>query len=745
MTAEYAAMKRVISRVPVHLILLLMFLSLVLLVNAEWLAIDHRPPRWDESENLLLTEVAYQRLISFDWANLLVSNGTARPNFVPVLSALTFPLVGRDVDTTIFVLISFSLVVTSVCLYDIGRRLLGRTAALLAVVLYNSLPGVLSFSRFYHMDIPLAAFVTLTVWLVVVYLEEPGWRRRIAPWFALAVAMGMSAKHLYPIYVALPLAWMLIVLLRESEWRLFAFLRRQMVLIAALLVGVSLGFVYLLVLNYQGFVDGVLRSFFVDKSALAAIGYVPPSVKQRLLDVEAFEFGGSRWFSALIVLGGLCALAFSFRRLAVVWFSLAGAYGFLLFILGPVDPTYFIAAMPGTALIMSAFASLPRRLDASPIAHGVVLSLAVIVGFVSVRHYLNSSLNTSSPLAVAAAAPSILAAGKSNDTNPVAAVNYWDRETGAAAAASPAPNRWAVGDPLTLPFPNRWPIEDVLRTIQTGTQGFSFDRYSIALFSNYEWFNGHAFSYWLRRLGMSSFQMSLPIPPPANESPTTFLSQFDLLIFKSGQFLPLLNHYPFEKPVLKYFDDIIRDNYRFLRDGGWRLMKQWPLPDGSEATVWASASLSQLRFTKMFGAGEPSHRTPGYITPWQGEIGGESRTGIFLHPRPGEPASALTWRGIHVPADASDLAFGIAFLKSVCDQAVAPVRYRIDIAEAGTAQTVFDRVLENAPCDKSKWNDFSVSLQPWRGKTVDLTISTRPAAGESVAFAHTVWSGLEVR
>ena len=518
-----AVIWRSLERIPIHLILLIAFLSLVVLVNAEWLAIDHRPPRWDEFENLQLAQIAYQRLINFDWGNLLVSNGTARPNFIPVLSALSFPIVGRNIDTTVFVLSSASLLVTSVCLYDTGRRLLNQSAGLLAVVLYNTMPGILLFSRYYHMDIPLGAFVTATIWLALVYVEEPAWRAWLAPSLGVIVAMGMSAKHLYPIYVALPLAWMLVVLWPRSDWRLLPFLRQHAGVIAALVIGIMLGLGYLLVLNYQGFVDGVLRSFFIDKSPLAAIGYVQPTVLQRLQGIEQFEFGGKRWLSVLLLFGGLCALASSFRRLAFVWLSLLGADGFLIFILGPTDVTYFIATMPVTALLMSTFVILPSRLSDLQTVRVAVVVLAVIVGGISVRTYLKSSLDTASPLAVVLAAPTILLSSKSIDTNPIADSSYWNKTV-------------VLGNVDTLPYPHRWPIEDVLETIQTSAKTLHTDQLLIGLFSNFEWFNGHAFEYWMTRMGMNTrFELSLPLPPPASVSSTQLFSQFDILILKTEE------------------------------------------------------------------------------------------------------------------------------------------------------------------------------------------------------------------
>src|SRR5438034_29330 len=119
MTAMDARERRNVYRPSLQAVLLLVSVSFVLLINAIWLAMNQRPPRWDESENLILAEIAYQRLIALDWAHLFSSDGTARPNFIPLLTALSYFVVGRDYDLTVFLQNSLSLVITSLCLYDL--------------------------------------------------------------------------------------------------------------------------------------------------------------------------------------------------------------------------------------------------------------------------------------------------------------------------------------------------------------------------------------------------------------------------------------------------------------------------------------------------------------------------------------------------------------------------------------------------------------------------------------------------
>ena len=203
--------------------------------------------------------------------------------------------------------------------------------------------------------------------------------------------------------------------------------------------------------------------------------------------------------------------------------------------------------------------------------------------------------------------------------------------------------------------------------------------------------------------------------------------------------------YPFAQGVQAYFELVVQDDYRVLRNAGWLLIRRWPLPDGSEATVWTSPDIRKFQLSRMIANAIPSHNLPGYIGPWQGEVGGEFRRGVLVHPRGDELVSSLTWRGLQIPGDATELAFGIAFDKGVCAVGAPPVRFRIEISENGYSETIFNHVLESNPCDKTRWTDFVLSLQPWQGKAVDLVISTVPAYGHNNSYDHTVWSGLEIR
>ena len=796
------------------------------------------------------------------------------------MSALTFFFAGRDYDVAVFLQSSISLVVTSICLYSIGTRLLDRTAALVAVVIYNTVPAVALWSRYYTLDLPLTAFVTATVWLIVVYAQAGADRRhRLAAALGVMITFGMWAKHAYPVYVFLPIAGLLFFLFSESRWLVTRFLREQGLLLITLTLAIGFGLSYHVVFNFKSFYDGVLRSFLIGGNALTQSGYTPPTLRERAVGFYNFILSGSSAALIVIAVGAVAALLRRSRHLIFVWLWLAGSLGFFFFILGPTLPYYFHAVIPAIALIAAAWVTSSRARHPT-IRRGVLVlqtGAAVFLAAFLIGHYLNISLGTFSPLAVARHAPALFGTRAPIETNPLSSREYW-RAT------------YVNGNIDTLPYPHIWPIDPILNTLRTAVETrLSDHKYTIGLGTNYEWLNGYAFNYRMKHLGIyDNFSLSVPIPPPPASSAETLMNDYDFLVHKTGPILKLdyrgikwadqaqdfydhltgdgyaalrkagwrsigmwplpdrseasvwvspalsephawpidpilsalataveerlpgskhkvglgtnfewFNHdlfvarmkalgiyddfslsAPLPPPsslealltdlhfvIIKtgsvlnryyrgakwaddaqaFYDRLAGDGYAALRNAGWRLIGKWPLPDRSEASLWASPILSVIRLPRRLETAVRSILDPGYIAPWSGKIGGSARPGIFMHPRPDEPISALTWRKLKIPEDATELAFGIAFDPSVCDKPVSPVRYEINIAADGRTDPVFNHVLEATSCDQLRWEDFRVSVAPWRGKTIDLTLSTRPVHPPDVLYSHAVWSNLEIR
>jgi len=126
------------------------------------------------------------------------------PFFVSVV-ALPFNLLG-DSDYQI-TMPGVEAVFTCVLLtstYGCGRRLFGGWAGLLAAALLAAYPAVVGQSHIYMLDVPLAAMVALSYWLL---LLSDGLRRQgYALGLGIAMGLGMLTKFSFVFFVAPPLA-----------------------------------------------------------------------------------------------------------------------------------------------------------------------------------------------------------------------------------------------------------------------------------------------------------------------------------------------------------------------------------------------------------------------------------------------------------------------------------------------------------------------------------------------------------
>jgi 4-amino-4-deoxy-L-arabinose transferase-like glycosyltransferase len=171
------------------------------------------------------------------------------PNRPPLVFLLTVPLyrlfgVSSDVGTMVNVLF---LAVLFGAVYATGALAGGRRAGLLSVFVVATLPMIFAISRYYYIELPLAAVVTLSVYAL---LASRGFERRWPSlWFGVCLGLGLLTKRTYPVFLFAPL---LLVIIRSQALRaLVGRLRgglhidlREMV--AALGVGLALALAWFL-------------------------------------------------------------------------------------------------------------------------------------------------------------------------------------------------------------------------------------------------------------------------------------------------------------------------------------------------------------------------------------------------------------------------------------------------------------------------------------------------------------------
>jgi 4-amino-4-deoxy-L-arabinose transferase-like glycosyltransferase len=97
--------------------------------------------------------------------------------------------------------------------FAIGARLKDRETALLAASLVAGYPQVIGFSRLYWMDVPLAAMVVLSLWVLLA--TDRFERRGPSILFGLLMALGVLTKYSYPIFIIGPLVYVV----RQSRRR----------------------------------------------------------------------------------------------------------------------------------------------------------------------------------------------------------------------------------------------------------------------------------------------------------------------------------------------------------------------------------------------------------------------------------------------------------------------------------------------------------------------------------------------
>ena len=208
--------------------ILLLALSLVTLALAPSLRETGTPPGWDPSVHLR-DSLVYERLLrdpsalSFDALRailrgsedfpLLTPSGYYPP-LVPVVTALLYRAAGRSYEVAMATNVLFlALLLTGT--WGLGNRMLGRPAGILASLLLLAAPGIRINAAEYMLDLPLAAMVVLSAWLL---LGTNGFSRRgrsVA--FGALCGAGMLVKWSFFLFLAAPAALVLLFAVKESR------------------------------------------------------------------------------------------------------------------------------------------------------------------------------------------------------------------------------------------------------------------------------------------------------------------------------------------------------------------------------------------------------------------------------------------------------------------------------------------------------------------------------------------------
>ena len=194
---------------------LLVGLAAVMVV---WLGIDRRPPEWDHANHLERAVACHRSLkeSAGDWLQEIISESSFYPPIVTCAAGLLYfalPVVPLTAQAVIWAF----LVLGTLAVYGLGRRLLDADAGLLAAFLFGTAPFVVFMLFNFQLDLPLAAMVALALYMLV--RTEDLALRRWALGLGLVLGLGMLTKPPFAAYLSGPLLWVAWRGLRAPERR----------------------------------------------------------------------------------------------------------------------------------------------------------------------------------------------------------------------------------------------------------------------------------------------------------------------------------------------------------------------------------------------------------------------------------------------------------------------------------------------------------------------------------------------
>lgn len=191
---------------PVVIAALCLFL---VLSNMLWYGYGGAPQHWDSAihltESLTASRIGEDSTTSI--AKQILNVSWYYPPFTSYVSILFYQLLGESEFVSLQIM-SFFLVLLVTSVYGIGARVFGKDVGLLSAALVAFSPIVVQYSRVFMLDLPVAAMVALSIYLLI----RTSWFQLTVPTVLLGVALGcgMLTKWTFPAFLIAPIvmtAW----------------------------------------------------------------------------------------------------------------------------------------------------------------------------------------------------------------------------------------------------------------------------------------------------------------------------------------------------------------------------------------------------------------------------------------------------------------------------------------------------------------------------------------------------------
>jgi hypothetical protein len=177
----------------------------IAVVSSVWMAVDRRPPEWDNANHLERAVQCSRDLRTGDVRGIL-ERSSFYPPLVLCLAGAGMLLGLSDAAAAGAVMVGF-LGLGIAAVYLLGRALADGTVGVAAALLFGSAPFVVFSTLRFQLDLPLAAMVALA--LAVLLATDGLTRRPMALAFGVVCGLGMLTKPTFALYVLVPVIMVL--------------------------------------------------------------------------------------------------------------------------------------------------------------------------------------------------------------------------------------------------------------------------------------------------------------------------------------------------------------------------------------------------------------------------------------------------------------------------------------------------------------------------------------------------------
>lgn len=724
--------------------ILILWIVFFLFSLALWLKIDNRPPRWDESASLLASEFSYQRMKEFHLIDMVRSETVSiKLSIVSLFTGVSFFVVGHDTKLAVFLLNAASFTIIFVSMYFLGILLFNRLSGLFGSVIVACYPGMILWSKYYMPDVPLTAAFALSTLLMIWTERKDFLDSRLNGFLGLTLAIGICVKHLFIVFLFIPLAYLLLSALYKEGRGIRRTIRERRSFFIFVLGGVFLGSTYHL-LNLALLFELIKRSLFTETSAISFAPILEPL--PYLLRSADWIFGVElKYYYAALLLIGFVASWFKYSRgLVILYLSVLGVFVPLLFVVKAQMPYYFFPALPALALISFSWTSI--RVGKGFVGH-VFSSLLVAAGLTlciaPLGNFLEKNFGTENIARIVTASPAFLLNEDRAVSNPFADHVYWDKT-------------YVDGNVETLPYPHYWYMDEMLDSmlLYIRENKLTAAKYKVGSMTHlYEWMAYEHLQYkiWQRGLNPMLEPISIVnlITADAIIKYEEFLKNYDFIILKTGRIAK--NDFYVETGVRGIIfnrvqtmaDDLLRNEGEKLKNHHFVLIADFPLPDGSKSNVWASTNkinnISLLDYLSQ-AIKLPQDLPPSYVAADVFNIGGDLRSTLLEHPVGDKTASTQIIFPEFAIKKNSVLKFGIA-IRPDCwgPEKGDGVHFAIYAKTEKGRDKIFGKHIDpKKNAADRKWFDYQLPLDQYSGQKIRLVFETN--AGENNAFDHSGWS-----